>query len=248
MIKNGGRVMKNVTGYDLVKLMAGSWGTLGVLTEVALKVLPKSRTTAVLLLEGLDDQTAIRALCRALGSPYEVTGAAHLHKGVDGAPVTMIRLEGFENSVAYRAGELRRLLAEFGAFDVETDPERTRAGWQWVRDVAPFHGRPGDVWRLSVKPTDAPAIVSALTGVEALYDWGGGLVWLLTSEGMNGDNIRQAVTERGGHATLVRGAFSGAAFHALPLPLATLQEGLRRKFDPRGIFNPGLMALEGAQS
>src|SRR6056297_261805 len=103
VIRNGGRVMKNVTGYDLVRLMAGSYGTLGVLTEVALKVLPRPRSTGVLRLEGLNDAQAITALSRTLGSPYEVTGAAHLQRDESGAPVTMIRLEGFENSVAYRA-------------------------------------------------------------------------------------------------------------------------------------------------
>ncbi|WP_299846813.1 glycolate oxidase subunit GlcE [uncultured Roseovarius sp.] len=242
VLKNGGRVMKNVTGYDLVKLMAGSYGTLGVLTEVSLKVLPKSHATGVLLLEGLSDAQAVKALSAALGSPYEVTGAAHLQKGMDGAPVTMIRLEGFENSVAYRAGEMQKLLAGFGDFTVETDPERTRAGWHYIRDVVPFEGRAGDVWRLSVKPSDAPGIVAGLPGVEALYDWGGGLVWLLVADGsgLNATRIRAAVTARGGHATLIRGT-SAEAFQPLAPAIAALQDGLRRKFDPRGLFNPGLM-------
>ena len=242
VLKNGGRVMKNVTGYDLVKLMAGSYGTLGVLTEVSLKVLPKSHATGVLLLEGLSDDQAVKALSAALGSPYEVTGAAHLQKGLDGAPVTMIRLEGFENSVAYRAGELRKLLAGFGDFTVETDPERTRAGWQYVRDVLPFQDRAGDVWRLSVKPSDAPGIVASLPGAEAFYDWGGGLIWVLAPEGssLNATQIRAAIASTGGHATLVRGS-SAEAFQPLSPAVTALQDGLRRKFDPRGLFNPGLM-------
>src|SRR6056297_989539 len=167
VLRNGGRVMKKVTGYDLTKLMAGSFGTLGVLTEVALKVLPRKPATAVLLREGLDDETAITALCRALGSPYEVTGAAHLQRGFDGAPVTMIRLEGSEASTAYRSDALCRDLAEFGSFTIERDPERTRDCWRDVRDVARFHDRAGDIWRLSVKPTDAPGIVAAIDGAEA---------------------------------------------------------------------------------
>src|SRR6056297_1146264 len=114
VLRNGGRVMKNVTGYDLVKLMAGSYGTLGVITEVSLKVLPKSRHTGTLKLEGLSDADAVKALSRSLASPFEVTGAAHLQKGPNGAPVTMLRIEGFENSIAYRAEKLQKLLAPFG--------------------------------------------------------------------------------------------------------------------------------------
>ncbi|MGX0878618.1 glycolate oxidase FAD binding subunit [Roseovarius sp. MBR-154] len=243
IVKNGGRVMKNVTGYDLVKLMAGSYGTLGVLTEVALKVLPRPRSTGVMRVEGLSDAQAITALNRALGSPYEVTGAAHLQTGPNEAPVTMIRLEGFENSVAYRAGELQSLLAEFGNFTLETDPEKTEADWRYVRDVAPFHGRDGDVWRISVKPTDAAGIVADLGGAEALYDWGGGLIWLLAPEGsgISAGKLRAAVAAKGGHAMLIRGDRSRATFPPLPAPVAALQEGLRQKFDPRQILNPGLM-------
>ena len=189
----------------------------------------------------MGDVVAVRALCRALGSPYEVTGAAHLRRGPDGVPVTMVRLEGFEESVAYRAGELRSLLADAGDFMLETDPDRSAMLWRHVRDVAPFHGRTGDVWRLSVKPTDAPGIVAALPGAEAVYDWGGGLVWLLVPEEMGAEEIRGAVAQRGGHATRVRG--EGAdAFQPLPAPVAALQAGLRGRFDPRGILNPGLMA------
>jgi len=244
IVKNGGRVMKNVTGYDLVKLMAGSYGTLGVLTEVALKVLPRPRSTGVLRLEGLNDAQAITALSRVLGSPYEVTGAAHLQTGPNEAPVTMIRLEGFENSVAYRAAELQSLLAEFGRFTLETDPEKTDADWHYIRDVAPFHGRDGDVWRISVKPTDAAGLVADLAGAEALYDWGGGLIWLLAPEGsgVSAGKLRAAVAARGGHAMLIRGDRSRATFPPLPAPVAALQEGLRQKFDPRQILNPGLMA------
>ncbi|MBC7133746.1 MAG: glycolate oxidase subunit GlcE [Roseovarius sp.] len=242
IVRSGGRVMKNVTGYDLAKLMAGSYGTLGVLTEVALKVLPAPQAAASLTLRGLDDTRAIAALARALGSPFEVTGAAHL----PGKGETLLRIEGFAESVAYRAGRLRELLAGFGTVTVEDDPEAVAACWRDIRDVAAFHGRAGDVWRLSVKPTDAPGIVAGLGGVEALHDWGGGLIWLLAPEG-RGQAIRAAVAARGGHATRVRG--TGAdAFHPRPAPVAALEAGLRRRFDPRGLFNPGLMdgTREGA--
>jgi len=242
-VKNGGRVMKNVTGYDLVKLMAGSFGTLGVLTEVSLKVLPKSRATGVLLLEGLEDATAIKALSTALASPFEVTGAAHMQNGMEGDPVTIIRLEGFENSVAYRAVELQKLLSGFGQFTLVTDPDRTRSIWQGVRDVAAYHNIPGDVWRLSVTPSDAPGIVAQLPGVEALYDWGGGLIWLLLSENtpLTADDMTRAMANKPGHATLIRGDASNGAFPRLSPAIAMLHAGLKQKFDPRNILNPGLM-------
>jgi glycolate oxidase FAD binding subunit len=243
IIRNGGRVMKNVTGYDLVKLMAGSFGTLGVLTEVALKVLPAPGCTGVLRLEGLRDADAIAALACALGSPYEVTGAAHLQAGETGAPLTLIRLEGSEASVAYRAGELQALLAGSGAFTLDTDADRVAADWAHVRDVGPFQKCAGDVWRLSVKPTEAPSVVADLPGARAMYDWGGGLIWLLVPEGagLAAPEIHAAVAARGGHAMRVRGDRGHAGFAPLAAPVAALQEGLRARFDPRGILNPGLM-------
>lgn len=241
VIRNGGRVMKNVTGYDIVKLMAGSYGTLGVLTELSLKVLPKSHATGTVLIEGLADAQAVRVLSRALASPYEVTGAAHLQRGADGTPVTMVRIEGFENSVAYRAGELKKILSAFGEVKIETDPERTFAAWRSVRDVEPFHGRDGDIWRLSVKPSDAPVIVSRLNGAEAVYDWGGGLVWLLVPQSSNATEIRAAVAKTGGHATLIWGNRAAGVFQPLAPAVAALHDGLRARFDPRGILNPGLM-------
>jgi len=243
VVSNGGRVMKNVTGYDLVKLMAGSWGTLGVLTEVAFKLLPQPETVAVLLREGLDDASAIRALTAALGTPFEVTGAAHLQRGLDGAPVTMIRIEGFADSVTYRAGRLRAALADYGPFDVETDPDRTTAGWVHVRDVRGFADAPGDVWHLSTVPGDAPGLVARLPGARAQYDWGGGRVWLLVPEGTD---IRPHLSGLRGHATLIRASADTRA-RVRPFPpeapgVAAISDGLRARFDPRGILNPGLMA------
>ena len=235
IVRNGGRVMKNVTGYDLVRLMAGSYGTLGVLTEVALKVLPAPQAAVTLRLSGLDDAQAVAALARALGSPFEVTGAAHLP-----GKATLLRIEGFAAAVAYRAERLATLLAPFGAVTIEDDPATVAATWRDIRDVAAFHGRVGDIWRLSVRPTDAPGIMAGLSGVEALYDWGGGLVWLLAPEG-SAQAIRAGVNARGGHATRLRGA-GADAFHPLPAPVAALQAGLRKRFDPRSILNPGLMA------
>lgn len=242
VIKNGGRVMKNVTGYDLVKLMAGSWGTLGVLTEVALKVLPQPETAACVLVNGLDNQTAVRVMSEALGSPYDVTGAAHAPMGVDGHPVTMLRLEGFAGSVAYRAGQLRDLIGRHEAM-IESDPAKVAEGWRWVRDVAALQGLPGDVWRISCKPSDGPELAARLEADKLLFDWGGGLIWALLPEGTD---AHARLGTFAGHATLIKGSEASRAslpvFQPEPAPVAALSAGIRARFDPKGVLNPGLMA------
>jgi glycolate oxidase FAD binding subunit len=243
VVSNGGRVMKNVTGYDLVKLMAGSWGTLGVLTEVSFKLLPCSESVATLRRVGLDDATAIRALTAALATPFEVTAAAHLQRGEDGAPVTMIRIEGFADSVVYRAGRLQAALADFGPFDIETDGARNVDAWNRVRDVHAFADAPGDVWHLSTVPGYAPGLVARVHDAQAQYDWGGGRVWLRVPEGAD---IRPHLGGMRGDATLVRASADTRAairpFPPLAPGVAALSDGLRARFDPRGILNPGLMA------
>ncbi|MGV6888524.1 FAD-binding protein [Rhodophyticola sp. SM2404] len=240
-VKNGGRVMKNVTGYDLVKLMAGSWGTLGVLSEVSFKVLPDVESRACVMLDGLGDAQAVEAMCLALASPFEVTGAAHLPKGPEGQPVTLLRLEGFAESVAYRTAQLCALLGRFGQTRVETEAEQVKSIWRAIRDVEDFADRAGDVWRISVKPTDGPDIAARIGG-EVIYDWGGGLIWALAPEGAD---IRAKLGTFAGHATLIRASedtrASMSVFQPEPAPLAKLTQGLRAKFDPRGILNPGLM-------
>ena len=245
--KNGGRVMKNVTGYDLTKLMAGSRGTLGVLSEVSFKVLPKPDACATLLLTGLSLDEAVAAMSAALGSPFEVTGAAHVPVGLDGEPVTMIRIEGFEAQVSYRAGKLKDLLARFAPAEIERRTGAdggygTEPGWRWVRDAEMFAGTDDDVWRISVKPSDAVSVANAIGDARMLLDWGGGLIWAGVAAGTD---LRAKLTGIGGHATLVRAdasTLSGIpAFHPEPDPLAKLAQGLRRQFDPKGILNPGLM-------
>jgi glycolate oxidase FAD binding subunit len=239
VLKNGGRVMKNVTGYDLVKLMAGSHGTLGVLTEVSFKVLPETAARATLVLRGLGPARAVEAMAAALTSPFEVTGAAHGAWEDDAA--TLIRIEGFEASVDYRAARLAELLSPFGAVEVERDRARVDALWRRVRDVLPFAAQDGDVWRFSVKPSDSPALVEAL-GAECLLDWGGGLVWALATPG---EDLRARMRGITGHAMLVRALPETkralGVFHPEPAPLAAIAQGLRHRFDPRGILNPGLM-------
>ena len=226
IVKNGGRVMKNVTGYDLVKLLAGSYGTLGVLTEVSLKVLPAVEAEMTLALHGLDDATAIKAMSAALGSPFEVTGVAH----DPAASLTQFRLEGFTASVTYRAAELTRILRPFGAL------EQVTSNWTAVRDVTGFAGQDGDVWRISVKPSDAAALAGKIGARAVQYDWGGGLIWALCDAGTD---VRAAMGTTAGHATLIRG--TGQTFHPEPAPLAAISSGLRAKFDPRGILNTGIM-------
>ena len=226
-IKNGGRVMKNVTGYDLVKLMAGSHGRLGVLTEVSFKLLPAPEQVAVLRLDIRNDAQAVTAMAAALGSPYEVTGAAHW-PGLG----TFLRVEGFEVQVATRLRGLRALVGG----DLDDDPSRFAA----IRDVAPFVDQSGDIWRLSVRPSDAPDLVARAGAEGVLYDWGGGLIWLRMAPGTD---LRHRLGTFAGHATLVRGMASETVprFHPEGAAIATLTNGIRRQFDPRGIFNPDLV-------
>ena len=236
VVKNGGRVMKNVTGYDLVKLMTGSWGTLGVLTEVSLKVLPKPETAASVMIDGLSDAEAVRAMAKALGSPFEVSGAAHLPVGRDGDPVTMLRIEGFAGSVAYRADQIAGLFGDC-AVRVERDPEAVAKMWAAVRDVEAFHGTDGDVWRVSCTPSDAAALAAKINADALRYDWGGGLIWAHVPKGTD---LRARLGAFDGHATLVRGD-AYPKFQPEPGPIAALSQGLRQKFDPKGILNTGLM-------
>jgi glycolate oxidase FAD binding subunit len=250
IVKNGGRVMKNVTGLDLVKLMAGSWGTLGVMSEVIFKILPVAETNATLLLHGLDDARAVEALAAGLGSPFEVTGAAHLPAGIDRVPTTLLRIEGFAPSIAYRKERLRALLKPFGAADV-LEGEAAADLWRRVRDAA-FLAEPRDkaVWRVSIAPSKAPSFVErlqALRDFRRFYDWGGGLVWIATEAAGDAGSaaIRTALAGTGGHATLIRAPAEIRAaadvFEPLPPALRTVTEGIKTSLDPDRLFNPGRM-------
>ncbi len=231
VVKNGGRVMKNVTGYDLVKLLAGAHGTLGVLTEVSLKVLPLPEAVATVSVAGCDDRQAVAAMSAALGSPFDVTGAACVDDTV------VVRIEGFAASVAYRADRLAATLRPFGVVsEAQTD-------WDALRDAAAFAGQAGDVWRLSVRPSQMAETADRLRvdgPVSIMTDWGGGLIWVLCAAGRD---LRPAVAA--GHATLMRADADTRAriprFQPEPAALAKLSKGLRDRFDPRGILNPGVM-------
>lgn len=244
IIKSGGRVMKNVTGLDLVKLQAGSWGTLGLLTEVIFKVSPRPETVATLRLEDLDDTRAVAAMSRAIGSPFEITGAAHVSQD----RMTYLRIEGFSDSVAYRARALGKRLAEFGRLD---RLDSSIDIWTGIRDAGPVAiPRERALWRLSVKPSLAAGMISAIRTMrdcEALYDWGGGLVWLATdASGDAGEKIvRGAARKAHGHATLVRAPdairASVAVFEPEAAPVTALTHRIKAAIDPSGLINPGLM-------
>ena len=226
VVKNGGRVMKNVTGYDLVKLMAGSHGVLGVLTELSFKLQAMPEAEATLVLEGLDDAAGLAALRRALRSPFDVSGAAR----VGGR--SLIRVEGMAGSVAYRTGRLRAMLA---GDVVVAEGEASTGLWRDVRDIRALAGRQGEVWRVVLVPS-AAAEVAAAAGGEPVFDRGGGLVWLLLPEG-RGDALQAAIAGRG-QAVPVRGA---SPFAPEATEVAALSAGLKAAFDPRGILNRGLI-------
>lgn len=265
--KTGGRVVKNVTGYDLCKLLAGSWGTLAVMTEVTLKVMPRAECERTLVLRGLDDVAANQAMIAAVGSPYDVSGAAHVpnsaFRAAAGAladlgstqqAVTLIRLEGITASATHRAASLSALLAPFGAIEIVED-EVSAALWTAIRDVAPFaaSGTLGawPVWRIVCPPAAGGALGQALardTGGDVVYDWGGGLIWaaLPPSADAGAGVLRQRVEAIGGHASLIRASEPLRrvvdVFHPQAGGLAALGERVRRSFDPKHILNRGRMA------
>lgn len=250
IFRSGGKVVKNVTGYDLPRALCGAYGTLAVATEVTLKVNPKPEAAATLVLTGLGEDEAVAALCRAMGSPAEVSGAAHLPDGIRGGKsLTALRLEGFQTSVDYRFGALGSLLANLGSAQ-RLDGADSSALWRDVRDVTAFAGRTAPVWRISVAPTAGPGLVADLRArfdLGAYYDWSGGLVWLECRDGaLHEAEIRAAVVAAGGgHGTLARADASTRAttdvFQPQPAPLAALAARLKDQFDPKGILNPGRM-------
>ncbi|MEO1460189.1 MAG: hypothetical protein AAFV49_21840, partial [Pseudomonadota bacterium] len=199
----------------------------------------------------LDDAGAVAAMTAALGSPFEVNGAAHLPVGPAGAPVTLMRVEGLAASVDYRTGRLEALLAPFGPVRTDREMASTEATWAAVRDVTGLAGREGAVWRLSLRPGDAPAVAARLgdeAGADCLFDWGGGLVWAAVPEAADAHApaLRAAVAATGGHATLVRAPAAVRAavpvFQPEAARLADLSRALRARFDPAGVLNPGRMA------
>lgn len=261
--KAGGRVVKNVTGYDLSKAMAGSWGTLAVVTDVTFKVLPAAETETTVAVRGLIDDDAVTAMALAMGSSAEASSAAHLPEGVaariaggalGGDPATLLRVEGFGPSVAYRIDTLHGLLKNAG--EIETiEGEASRAIWRDVRDCAPFaDGTMRPVWRVSMTPGAAAPFVLALrmeAGADAFYDWQGGLVWLRMEADPEAEAVRRLLQRfGGGHATLVRAEPQWRAalpvFEPQPPGLSALSARVKEQFDPTGILNPGRMVAAAA--
>ena len=267
--KTGGKVVKNVTGYDLCKLLSASWGTLAVMTEVTLKVMPKPESERTLVLRGLDDVTANRAMTAALGSPFDVSGAAHLPNSAfrpatgglsalapPGRAVTLLRLEGIAASAAHRAASLARILAPYGAVEILEDAASLPI-WSALRDVEPFAaaGSLGawPVWRIVCPPASGGALGQAVardTGGDVIYDWGGGLIWatLPPKPDAQAALVRSRVQAAGGHATLIRASDEVRrdidVFQPQAAGIAALAERVRQSFDPKHILNRGRLVRE----
>jgi glycolate oxidase FAD binding subunit len=256
-IQGGGRVMKNVTGLDLPKLLAGSHGTLGVMTELTFKVLPLPETSVTLVLSGLDEALGTQAMAHALALPVEVSGAACLPESCAGrfldgrleGTATVLRLEGLAFSVRERAAKLAEAFADI-AVVTELDHDRTTHLWREIRDIKPFAADDTDrpVWKISTAPSMGHHILSALrmqTGVDGYLDWQGGLLWLRMEADAEAELVRDLVRQAGGHATLARA--TQVARQTIPPfqpeapAVAALSARIREKFDPSGMFNPGRM-------
>ena len=258
LIKSGGRVVKNVTGYDLSKGLAGSWGTLAVATELTFKVLPRSETEETVVVSGLDEAEASQVMAAAMGSGAEVSGAAHLpetvrRQFVDGAfpaAATVLRVDGFAPSVRARSAQLAGMFGRDHSVD-RLDADLSQRLWREIRDVRPYaDGTDRPVWRVSVAPGEGHRLVAGLrmaAGIDAFYDWQGGLVWMRMEGDPEAELVRKAIrTHGGGHATLVRAAPGIRAavpvFQPQAPALHALAKRLKEQFDPHAILNPGRMA------
>jgi glycolate oxidase FAD binding subunit len=257
VIHSGGRVLKNVTGLDLCKLLTGSYGTLGVITEVTLKVLPAPEATGSVVLPGLDATAGVAALSAALGSPYSVSAAAFLPAEAAarvpalagfGRSVALARIEEFSASVAYRTAKLR---GEFNYPGAEMlDDATSRAVWRAVRDLVPLAASPVDaVWRVSVRPSVGPVVLQTLAtvlGATGFLDWGGGLVWIAgPATTLAHSAVETAAKAAGGTWTLVRAPEAlRTAVDVIPPepePLAAITRRVKAALDPQHVLNPGRM-------
>ena len=257
-IAAGGRVVKNVTGYDLCKLMAGSYGTLAAMTELTFKVMPAPEMTRTVLVFGLDDKASNAAMTAAVTSPEDVSGAAYLPAeiaqriAVDyvagaGASVTALRVEGPAPSVEQRCRSLRELLGADGEVE-ELHGHNSGGLWRALGGADPLAGQPGRaIWRLSTPPASGAAVTARIARearCEYFHDWGGGLIWLSLEE-PHETLVRAAVAEAGGHATLMVANEDRRrrvpVFEPQTPGLAALTARVKDGFDPKRILNPGRM-------
>jgi len=253
--RSGGRVLKNVTGLDLCKLLAGSHGTLGVITEVTVKVLPRPERTGSVVLAGLDARAGVAALSAGLGSPYAVSGAAWLPveaasrvDGLPAGPLAILRIEDVAHSTEYRLGRLTAEMARFAA-PLRLDHDASLVAWSAIRDARPLRADRGDaVWRVSVRPSRGPAVLDAAeaAGLRGFLDWGGGLAWLAgpASEAAHAAVSRAALAS-GGTWTMLRAPDGLRAAVAVLPPespaLAAITRRVKAAMDPGGVLNPGRM-------
>lgn len=232
----GAKVVKNVTGYDLPKLVAGSWGRVVVLTELSLKVVPRGLEQATMTVEGLGPREACALMARAMGSQADVAAAAHVPADGRDPASTVLRLEGFGPSVAARCAVLARLGASL------MPPDEAAAAWERVRTLSPLGGE-APLWRVNVAPSAGPAVVEALEplGARWLFDWAGGLVWLTVDA--DPQTVRRAAAAAGGHAALLRGPAAlrqtASVFHPASPGVQALEKRVRQAFDPEGLFETG---------
>ncbi len=260
IIKSGGRVMKNVTGYDLARGVAGTWGTLFAMSEVTFKVLPKAEEMRSLILLGLPDEGAVNAMCRAMCSPFEISATVHLppafverlsNPDIAKLPqaVTALRLENFSAALNRRMAELHEKLKPFGSI-YELDDERSRSFWGDIRSMTFAARSDWPLWRITTAPDRAAKLVSTLRGqleCRAAYEWSGGLIWLEVSPATDAGAtmLRRIVTEFQADAMLVRAKQATRAavdvFQPLPEANMMLIRGLKEAFDPHRILNPGRM-------
>ena len=260
IFRSGGRVLKNVTGYDLVRAVAGSWGTLAAMIETTFKVLPRPEATATLVLVGLSNEIAVEAMCAAMGTPYEISGAVHIEANLAnriwhnefrsaGDAVTALRLENFSQFLPGRIEKLQEALKMYGDVHVAGD-EDSRAFWLELQQLSIMVGSEQPLWRISTLPNKGAEVVADIRrymDVDAYFDWSGGLIWLAVppSADAGATDIRRVLATHSGHATLVRADPAVRAsidvFQPMDHGVERITRSLKQVFDPAGILNPGRM-------
>ena len=248
LFKSGGKVMKNVTGYDLSKLMCGSFGTLGVMDEITLKTLPMPETSRSLLVGHDSLADAVSGIAGLFATSHEPGAAAILPQGIaagEGVDLgsrftAVVRLEGIEASVTDRLGHLLTLSG-----GESLDHKRSVAVWRRLRDIQPLAEKPHDIWKVSCAPSDAPRVISALDprlDIRLIADWAGGLLWIAGNSPHIGPALRKAVAELdSGFAMLVRDVGvtreTTEPFQPLSGPVLELHRRVKASFDPLGVLN-----------